>query len=234
MKKFVKTTLMLVAGVAMLVAGTPVIANAAKTKVLSTRNIATTQVHGRLGNIYNSVKLSRVSHKMKNYRYTTWSASKKAVVKKNGKKAYVTYIKSGSKHGWIYSKYLTNGKAPFNKQKRLDNTYVAYNRAVMAASTSTQGYAKAYEKSYGNIANRMSYAWDGYSDGWKATEQDRAALLQVYQIFKGRFSASQNANLAAMAKDLDKQSVSEDTYDDVNTKMETFAETLSELVAELS
>jgi len=102
-----------------------------KVKIISTSKVAHKTYHGKKGNIYSSAKLTHRKYKMSKYRYTTWTATKKAVIKNHGKKATLAYIKSGNKAGWIYKSNLRAGKAPFNKQKRLNNTYMAYLKALM-------------------------------------------------------------------------------------------------------
>lgn len=232
MQKFVKTGLVIAMGLTMTVAGAPLTANAAsKTKVLSTRNIASKAVHGRQGNIYSGVKLSKVSHKLKNYRYTTWYATKKAVVKKHGKKAYVTYIKSGAKKGWVYSKYLTNGKAPFNKPKQMKNDLLATNRAALSSGSATIQDLVNDRDTYSGLG----YALGGndYSLSAETMRKIQTGLLNIYDVYKGRFSKTQNTDLAAMAKKVDALQISDDYDDDASSTLETFSNTLGELIADL-
>jgi len=86
--------------------------------VVSTKKITKRTYHGKKGNIYSSAKLTNLRYKMKKHTHTTWTATKQAVVKRNGKQAVLSYIKAGSKKGWIYSKYLITGKAPTKKATR--------------------------------------------------------------------------------------------------------------------
>lgn len=237
MQKFVKTGLVVAMGLTMTVAGAPLTANAAsKTKVLSTRNIKTKTVHGRQGNIYSSVKLSKVSHKLKNYRYTTWHATKKAVVKKHGKKAYVTYIKSGAKKGWIYSKYLTNGKAPFNKPKQMKNDLIATNRAALSSGSAEVQDKVSGSSTYSDLGNSLTnvYADMGsYGGSAKEMRENQAGLLNIYDVYKGRFSKTQNADLAAMAKKVEAFQISDENDEAAKSTLVTFSRTLGDLIVDL-
>ena len=235
MQKFVKTGLVIAMGLTMTVAGAPLTANAAsKTKVLSTRNIASKAVHGRQGNIYSGVKLSKVSHKLKNYRYTTWYATKKAVVKKHGKKAYVTYIKSGAKKGWVYSKYLTNGKAPFNKDEQMKNDLIATNRAALSSGSVTVQDLVSDRYTYSGLSG-LGEALMGNNYKGSATDMrhNQVALLNIYDVYKGRFSKTQNADLTAMAKKVNALQISDDYDDDAGSALRTFSNTLGALIADL-
>lgn len=207
-----------------------------KVKVISTSKVAHKTYHGKKGNIYSSAKLTHRKYKMSKYRYTTWTATKKAVIKNHGKKATLAYIKSGKKAGWIYKKYLTAGKAPFNKQKRLNNTYTAYMKALMPVNGGDK--AEPYTRSYGDMATSIEDTWaDGYygeNGNAKVVAKDRDALINVYNVFKNRFSGSQRASLDAMANSLDKLEPVTDNTDETASSMETFAEALSTAVNDLN
>ncbi|WP_367294951.1 hypothetical protein [Levilactobacillus yonginensis] len=91
----------------------------AKTKaakiVKTTTYKAKQKVHITKGSLYTTAKLTKVSHKAKNYRHTTFYRIKKAkVVKSNKKKAVYNYVKStnGKTKGWIWHGYVKTGKAP--------------------------------------------------------------------------------------------------------------------------
>jgi len=175
---------------------------------------------------------------MKNYKYTTWYGTKKATIKKAGKKrASLTYIKAGKKKGWIYSKYLTAGKAPINKNKLRQNDIVKYNRALMSASEWTQRDCQAsLNDSYGDIGSKLGYDYPSpnyVSDSVNEVTKDKKALLNIYAIFKGRFTATQNTNLNAMANQLENEQVTEGNSDTVYTQMGNFASTLGDLMANL-
>lgn len=209
-----------------------------KVKVISTSKVAHKTYHGKRGNIYSSAKLTHRKYKMSKYRYTTWTATKKAVIKNHGKKATLAYIKSGKKAGWIYKKYLTAGKAPFNKQKRLYNTYSAYMKALMQASAGQQDDKPNRDDGYGSMAESISYNYGEAqyygSDAQKDATKDKNALVKIYGVFKNRFSGSQRSDMDAMAKELDNMQVTADNLDQVDSNMKTFAQTLSTAVSDLS
>ncbi|MFD1421934.1 hypothetical protein [Lactiplantibacillus songbeiensis] len=54
----------------------------------------------------------KANHALKNYTKTTWQASKKTMVTKNGKQYLYYYVKNSRNGatGWVYSKYLKAGK----------------------------------------------------------------------------------------------------------------------------
>lgn len=235
MQKWVKMSLVVAMGATMTVAGIPATANAAsKTKVLSTRKIAATTVHGRQGNIYSGVKLTKVRYNLKHYRYTTWTASKKAVVKKNGKKAYVTYIKSGAKHGWVYSRYLTNGKAPFNKVKKMKNDMLATKRAALSSGSANVQSTVRDQSTYEDLGYALTHSggFGWWGDDMEDRLQDQAGLLNIYDVYKGRFSKSENENLAAMAQKVESLQPSEDN-NSFESSLDNFAEALGDLIADL-
>lgn len=235
MQKWVKMGMVVAMGAAMTLAGAPLTANAAqKTKVLSTRNITATTVHGRQGNVYTGVKLTKVRYNLKHYRYTTWTATKKAVVKKHGKKAYVTYIKSGAKKGWVYSRYLTNGKAPFNKNKKMKADMLATKRAALSSGSNDVQYAVSGQESYSDLGDSL-YSTGAYMGGYRSdgAAKTQAGLLNIYDVYKGRFSKADNANLAEMAKKVDSLEITSDNADDVTSILDTFSEALGSLIAGL-
>lgn len=236
MQKFVKAGLVAITGLTMTVAGAPVTANAAKTKVLSTHKIAKKAVHGRNGNIYSGVKLSKVSHKLKNYKYTTFYATKKAVVKKHGKKAHVTYIKSGSKKGWVYSKYLVNGKAPFNKAKQMKKEISTANRYVMKGSSGFQDQVRGADNYHdlGNNIDNLQYDMSSeLGRSAKDAQRDRTALLGIYDTFKGHFKGVEGDNLAKMAKQYENMTILEDDDDQVISTAETFCASLGDAIYDI-
>ena len=86
----------------------------------SYKKLAKKAVHVSKGNLYSSAKLSKITHKAKNYKHTTFYRTKQAkVVKANKKTAVYNYIKSsnGKTKGWIWHGYVKNGKAPKAKAK---------------------------------------------------------------------------------------------------------------------
>ncbi|WP_125581438.1 hypothetical protein [Levilactobacillus cerevisiae] len=237
MNKMMKTGLLAALSLVLVVPSLTTPASAkSKVKVISTNNVASKVYHGSAGNIYSSAKLTHRKYKMSKYRYTTWTATKKAVIKKNGKKATLAYIKSGSKAGWIYKSNLRAGKAPFNKQKRLNDTYTAYLKAVMQASSDSQDSPST--PSYEDLADSINSNWERNSfkdraGDVKAAIKDKDALMSVYGVFKNRFSGSQRANLDAMAKKLDSLEPMTDNLDEVSSSMGTFAQALSTAVSRL-
>jgi len=238
MNKLMKTGLLAALSIVLVAPSLTTPASAkSKVKVLSTSKVAHKTYHGSMGNIYSSAKLTHRKYKMSKYRYTTWTATKKAVIKNHGKKGTLAYIKSGSKSGWIYKKYLRSGKAPFNKQKRLNDTYTAYLAALMHASSDSQ--AKPYSRSYEDLAGSIKDNWESNSfksraDDVKAATKDKDSLMDVYGVFKSRFSGSQRKNLDAMAKQLDNLEPITDNLDEVSSTMETFSQALSTAVGDLS
>jgi len=235
MRKFVKAGLMLVLGLTLVAPGMTTPANAAsKVKVVSTSKIAKKAYHGKKGYIYSSAKLTKKKHNMKNYKYTTWYGTKKATIKRAGKKrASLTYIKTGKKKGWIYSKYLTAGKAPINKNKKLKDDIASFNRAAMLGDSGFQYFVNFSAKNYEELGNSLGYDGLGqYNGSTEELTMTRKALLGIYDIFKGRFSKIQNANLKAMANDLENFSISSDN-DLASEKLRSFAETLENLIQSL-
>ncbi|WP_367295034.1 hypothetical protein [Levilactobacillus yonginensis] len=92
-----------------------------KNKVLRYKKLAKKAVHVSKGNMYSSARLSKISHKAKNYKHTTFYRTKQAkVVKTNKKTAVYNYIKSsnGKTKGWIWHGYVKNGKAPKAKASK--------------------------------------------------------------------------------------------------------------------
>ncbi|MFD1456148.1 hypothetical protein ACFQ44_10770 [Levilactobacillus lanxiensis] len=237
MNKLMKTGLLAALSIVLVAPSLTTPASAkSKVKVLSTSKVAHKTYHGSMGNIYSSAKLTHRKYKMSKYRYTTWTATKKAVIKNHGKKGTLAYIKSGSKSGWIYKKYLRSGKAPFNKQKRLNDTYTAYLKALMPVNR-TDKYTPT-ERSYDALASSIENSWgdNGYNgeDEVKVAAKDKDALINAYAVFKNRFSGSQRKNLDAMAKQLDNLEPITDNLDEVGSTMGTFAQALSTAVGDLS
>ncbi|WP_367295197.1 hypothetical protein [Levilactobacillus yonginensis] len=236
MNKFMKTGLLAVLSIVLVAPSLTTPASAkSKVKVLSSKNVASKTYHGSTGNIYSSAKLTHRKYKMSKYRYTTWTATKKAVIKNHGKKGTLAYIKSENKSGWIYKKYLRTGKAPFNKQKRLKETYTAYLNTLMPVNGGDK--STPYERSYSEMASSIIYTWDGNygEDGdVNVVRKDKDALLNVYGVFKNRFSGAQRSSLDAMAKKLDQQEPYTDNVDAIISSMDTFSKALSTAVEDLS
>jgi len=236
MNKMMKTGLLAALSLVLVVPSLTTPASAkSKVKVISTNNVASKMYHGSAGNIYSSAKLTHRKYKMSKYRYTTWTATKRAVIKKNGKKATLAYIKSGSKAGWIYKSNLRAGKAPFNKQKRLNNTYMAYLKALMPVNEHKKSMPS--ERSYSGLAGSIQDSWgyNSYSDDEvKVATKDKDALISAYGVFKNHFSGSQRSSLDAMEKQLDSLEPITDNLDEVSSSMSTFSQALSTAVGDLS
>lgn len=233
MKKFVKASVLATLSLALVIPAATTPASAKRrVKVISTTSVAKQAYHGKKGNIYTSAKLSKRHYVMKHYKYTTWYVTKQAVIKNNGKKGTLAYIKSGKKSGWIYKKYLTVGKAPVNKAKMIANDSVSFSRAMMSASSWLQDYSTGTYDNYKDLGDRLTYG-DPYDYGAEGTKMDRTALLKVYNLFKGRFSKSQNADLAAMANKLEALQITGDNEDLARTSVINFGSTLGSLIQTL-
>lgn len=236
MNKIGKLTLGLGVGAVMVLGLAPTTANAkVKAKILSTTPISRTTYHARRGNIYSSAKLTKVRYHMTKYRYTTWHATKRATVKKHGKKAKLTYIKAGSKKGWIYSKYLKKGKAPVNKAKVMANDLSGAKRISLAASSSFQsrvGIAEDYFDLAGALSGRFaSYPWDDLAQ----KKMDKAALLKIYDLLHKRLpgTATQKADLKAMATTVRNAPVVEDSAAPSTTQVKVFAQAFTNLIGKM-
>ncbi|WP_143461296.1 hypothetical protein [Levilactobacillus enshiensis] len=234
MKKFVKASVLATLSLGLVVPAATTSASAkSRVKVISTTSVAKQAYHGKKGNIYTSAKLNKRHYVMKNYKYTTWYVTKQAVIKNNGKKGTLAYVKAGNKAGWIYKKYLTAGKAPVNKAKILANDSVSFNRAMMSASEQIQDSTSENYDSYKDMGSQLTYAFFEYDGDVAEINLDRTAMLKVYNLFEGRFSKSQNADLAAMASQIENLQVTGDNQDLSATKVTTFGTTLGGLIQTL-
>lgn len=209
---------------------------AAKTRVLSTTRITRTAYHGRQGNIYSSAKLTKVRYHLNKYQHTTWYATKRATVKKHGKKASLTYITAGAKKGWIYSKYLAIGKAPVNKAKIMANDISSVKRICLTASSRMQqemSYADSYYGIGSGIANAASYyeLWLSVPE----KQADRDALVNIYQLLKNRLpmTATQKVNMNVMAAAVENTSATDDGEDTSSQQYATLANSLSDLLEDM-
>lgn len=239
MTKTSKVALLVSLGAVLAVGGTTT-ANAAskKAKVLSTVKIAQTNYHGKKGNIYSSAKLTKVRYRMGKYKYTTWHATERATIKKDGKKASLTYVKAGAKKGWIYSKYLTKGKAPVNRAKQkatqLKNDISNFNRIAMASPSFDlcSGDSVDYSDIGTEISLHSSYYYDNCDNSDRIN--DKKALLSFYNLFKGRFSSTQNTNLAVMATQLKNTSMADNDEGTASSALADFGAELGDLVSGLN
>ncbi|MFC6275262.1 hypothetical protein ACFQET_07010 [Levilactobacillus tangyuanensis] len=240
MNKTIKGAALVAMSFALVLPGmvTPASAKSSKVKVVSTKGVAKKAYHGSKGNLYSSAKLTHRKYQMKKYKYTTWTASKQATIKRNGKKATLTYIKSGKKAGWIYKKYLTAGKAPYNKPARLKKTYLAYNSIIEKGTSIIQNYGFANDRSYDAISNGLRWGFDVsfHGDGAKAANIDKEVLVKAYKLFRGRMNKSERSSFDSMAKDITNYHVTDDidSLDGIEAKLETFSSSLSDFVADLS
>lgn len=78
-------------------------------KVVKVQKVATKAYRATKGYMYNSPKLTKKIHNLKNYPKTTFYSKKRVTIKTtNNKTAYYTYVanKSGKIKGYVYSKYL--------------------------------------------------------------------------------------------------------------------------------
>lgn len=218
MKHVVKIGTMLVLGLALTVGSTATVADAAtkKASVISTTKIAKAAYHGRRGNIYSSKKLTKVRYRMTKYKYTTWYATQRATVKKNGKKISLTYIKAGSKKGWISSQYLTSGKAPVNKAKIMANDMSSVRKICISGSSKLQSYING-SSDYESLSRQINYYYEwgtNYGDlEFSDMKKDKDALLNIYDLFKNRLPGTslQKKNLQAMEKTVDSAPVDDDS-----------------------
>ncbi|MFC6208251.1 hypothetical protein [Levilactobacillus tongjiangensis] len=123
----------------------------------SYKKLAKKAVHVSKGNLYSSAKLSKISHKAKNYRHTTFYRTKQAkVVKANKKTAVYNYIKSsnGKTKGWIWHGYVKNGKAPKAKTSKAVATS-AKSKSSSSVSSSNK-ISKSKLKSISNAVNNTN------------------------------------------------------------------------------
>ncbi|WP_367295597.1 hypothetical protein [Levilactobacillus yonginensis] len=124
----------------------------------SYKKLAKKAVHVSKGNMYSSAKLSKISHKAKNYKHTTFYRTKQAkVVKANKKTAVYNYIKSsnGKTKGWIWHGYVKNGKAPKAKTSKAVATS-AKSKSSSSVSSSNK-ISKSKLKSINSAASNSTH-----------------------------------------------------------------------------
>lgn len=236
MQTWTKASLVLGMSLALMVAGAPTTANAAsKTKVISVTKVARQAYHGKKGNVYKTAKLSKVAYRLNKTKSTTWYVTKRAVVKKHGKKVQVKYVqnKAKTKKGWVYSSNLKAGKA-----NNFNNDSTAVGRYVSTGSVTLQN---AYDSSstYNNMGLDIGYTWEysgyGAPDKLKDIVKDQKALVKLYRsTFKNRFSKTQNKLLNATANELAAVKATEGNKDLIVSKMGTFSNMLGTQVSQLS
>lgn len=197
-------------------------------KQLSVKKVkkSTYKVNG--GSIYTSTKLTKKSHNGRNYLKTTFYVTKSAVVKKtNGKKAVYYYImnKSGKVKGWIwrgnttkytpksYARQSADIKAVVAAVRKMDPSDRASVLSVLSKVTPASAYKSSDKLPYGtkglsSVFLEMDYAVTGSDNG---NEKNIAAALAVYDIFKGRFNSTINAQLKGFHDLLVEQQESDDS-----------------------
>ena len=78
-------------------------------KVVRVKKVASKPYRATKGYMYNSPKLTKKIHNLKNYKHTTFYSKKRVTIKTaKNKTAYYTYVttKNGKIKGYVYSKYL--------------------------------------------------------------------------------------------------------------------------------
>ncbi|WP_407887813.1 hypothetical protein [Levilactobacillus sp. N40-8-2] len=116
----------------------------------SYKKLAKKAVHVSKGSMYSSAKLTKVTHKAKNYKHTTFYRTKQAkVVKANKKTAVYNYIKSsnGKTKGWIWHGYVKNGKAPKAKATSKKTSAVATSSKTSTGTSSSVSSSNKISKS---------------------------------------------------------------------------------------
>lgn len=178
-------------------------------KVMSTAKISKTITHGRKGNVYSDAKLTKRYYQMKKYKHTTWYATKRATIKKDGKLSSLTYIKSGKRKGWIYSKYLIAGKAPkrvsraakilsTNNPKKYEAAYKKFTakgivltarggvpinkNAYRCAGLTLKEYKVFLWGIYDYYQNAINHGWITKKQGWKAED------IAHNKVLKGKYA----------------------------------------------
>ena len=223
---------------AVIVPSTTLSASAKKksAKVIRSKKMKKTAYHANGGYIYSSAKLTKKSHKAFNYLKTTFYATKSVTVKKtNGKTATYYYIKNskGNVKGYIWKGNLKKVNTKALAQRKADIKHVL--SAIRSMSTDDQGSALDSMK-YVTTSNtyddsQLPYAIDqihGY------TVKDGKAALQVNASFKGRFSSTTNAKLAAFSDQLADTMADSSSEDyQINDSAETLVDALSDAVTNL-
>lgn len=241
MKNTMKIGTLLVLGLSLSVGGLSATAEAANkgAKVISSTRIATATYHGRRGNIYSSKKLTKVRYRLAKYKYTTWSATARAKVKKNGHKISLTYIKAGSKKGWVYSRDLTRGKAPVNRSKVVANDMSSVRSITISGSAELQnilnGYSSTRLVSYSNLASNL-YSFYGFNNIYANEEpknmvKDKTVLLDIYSLFKKRLpgSTTEKTDLGKMATKVKNEQII-GNGDDSAAQVSVFVDQLADLI----
>ncbi|WP_125765337.1 hypothetical protein [Levilactobacillus mulengensis] len=223
---------------AVIVPSTTLSASAKKksAKVIRSKKMKKTAYHANGGYIYSSAKLTKKSHKAFNYLKTTFYATKSVTVKKtNGKTATYYYIKNskGNVKGYIWKGNLKKVNTKALAQRRADIKHVL--AAIRSMSTDDQGWALDSMK-YVTTSNtyddsQLPYAIDQIHG---ESIKDGQAALQVNASFKGRFSSTTNAKLAAFSDQL-ADTIASNTSDDydIDEAAQTLVDALQDAVSSL-
>jgi len=173
-------------------------------KVLKTKKMKKTAYHAKGGYIYSSTKLTKKSFKAFKHLKTTFYATKSVTVKKsNGKTATYYYIKNskGSIKGYIWKGNLKKINTKNMAQRKADIKHV-----LAAIQTMTPEVKSNALNAMKDVTTKNTYDSDslGYAIGQihGYTVKDGQAALQVNASFKGRFSSTTNAKLAAFSDQL--------------------------------
>jgi len=212
-----------------LTAGTQPNVVSAKTKsakvIKKTTYKPTKPVHVKKGYMYSSTKLTKRVHHMTNYKYTNFKMSAKATIKKsNGKRAIYEYLKSsnGKIKGWIWHGYVTTGNAP----KSFASYKLAYIDAVQGSGVSN--YPDGVEDLYDIGEDLSSYAAFSYE-----LDTDIPAITKVYNLFKNRFSASQNKHFTSMLNKVKSSPINDDTAINVAHELDDFTNAMGDAISVL-
>lgn len=182
---------------------------ASKTKVLKVSKLKKTSYLVSSGYLYTSDKLTKKAHNARNYLHTTFYAYDAATVRKsNGKKAVYYYIKnkSGSVKGWIWHGNLVKPKSYKQQQSDInamikiiqgmsqpvkDSTLILFNHMDVKHPYNTN-YDRTRNLSHIVFQARIK---SSYGTDNSVNNADANGIIKMYQLFKGRFSANDNALL---------------------------------------
>jgi len=193
------------------------------THVLKYYNVRATKVHVSSGTIYSSATLSKKAHNARNYKYTTFTTTKKATIKKsNGKTASYQYISNGKVKGWIWSSYIKNGVAP--------RSFTSYKLAIQDAIASptvditSVDDARNFSDIYDSLSDEVN------PDTQKTYDADVVAFEKIHDIFKNRFTSAQNSHITSMINQAKNVSVDNDNS---SSALGSVGEALGEAISHL-
>lgn len=194
-------------------------------RVVSTKKLAKTAYHGTAGNLYRTATLKKRTYKLIAHdKYTTWFATKQAVVNCKGVKRNYLYVinKTKTRYGWIYSKSLKRGQAPVDLVAQANQDHLAYAIASMDASHDTQDQLTTQDWTYESMGSEITQAF-GQSSNLNDLRVDKVALSNVYGVFKKRFGQSVRAQLDAADKMMTASVVSTDNLEKVRSLLKSEA-----------